>query len=130
MHNVFKVKCNLLDLSIIKLNIIQDEIDMELDDFHEIKSLNVLNILISRWARKNSMQDLCQLDQLLSVQEEASNEGWEPDWWPQRWSQTLGSSGGSQRWKAAHGERSCTQKTSLSQQHQYGLGVSQGQEGE
>ena len=48
MHNVFKVKCNLLDLSIIKLNIIQDEIDMELDDFHEIKSLNVLNIVISR----------------------------------------------------------------------------------
>ena len=48
MHNVFKVKCNLLDLSIINLNIIQDEIDMELDDFHEIKSLNILNILISR----------------------------------------------------------------------------------
>ena len=48
MHNVFKVKCNLLDLSIINLNIIQYVIDTELDDFHEIKSLNVLNILISR----------------------------------------------------------------------------------
>lgn len=48
MHNVFKVKCNLLDLSIINLNIIQDEIDTELDDFHEMKSLNISNILISR----------------------------------------------------------------------------------
>ena len=48
MHNVFKVKCNLLDLSIINLNIIQYVIDTELDDFHEIKSLNVLNIVISR----------------------------------------------------------------------------------
>ena len=48
MHNVFKVKCYLLDLSFIKLNIIQDEINMELDDFYEIKYLNILNILISR----------------------------------------------------------------------------------
>ena len=76
------------------------------------------------------MQDICQLDQLLSVQEEASNEGWEPHWWPAGWSQAVGSPRGSQWWEAAHGAGTSPQKTSLSQQHQHCIGVPQGKEGE